>query len=195
MDDGAYISFLVLGIALVLVDGQIIYRSGLRYLGDSYGDDQASAGSMARLVSVLFHFAVLGLLALISIIDVGGDGLSAVQAVVLKLGIVLVVLAIAHGVTIKVLNRMRDRIDAENLTKKRYADVGTATPPAGQQVAAQDQVVAPNPDVPVRHEPVVTNDPTTPARFKAVQPGDPEIPVPVQEKRGAVERPMMPEKR
>ncbi|WP_424187401.1 hypothetical protein ACOBQX_06220 [Actinokineospora sp. G85] len=186
MDDGAYVMFLIIGVALVLVDGQIIYRSGLRYLTDSYGDDKESARSMARLVSVLFHFAVLGLLALVSVLDLGGS--APLQAVVLKLGVVLVLLAIAHAVTIRVLNRMRDRIDAESLTKQRYESRVEGQP-------VPEAVVAPNPDVPVRHEPVITNDPTTPARFKAVQPGDDQIPVSVQEKRGAVERPILPEKR
>ncbi|MCG8920335.1 hypothetical protein L6E12_31670 [Actinokineospora sp. PR83] len=181
MDDSAYILFLIVSVALVLVDGQVIYRSGLRYLTDTQGSEQQSAKSMARMVSVLFHIAVLGLVLLISTLDVGGD--SAMEVVVLKLGIVLLLLALAHFATLKMLNRMRDRLDAENLTKKRYDARGEERP------------VSPNPDVPVRHEPVITNDPTTPARFKAVQPGDPEIPTTVQERRGPIERPILPEKR
>ena len=122
MDDGTYLAFLVVGIVLVAVDAVIIYRSGLRYLADSYADT-ASAKSMARLVTTLFSLAVLGVLALISVVDVGGEG--AVQAVVLRLGVVLILLAIAHGVTIKVLTRMRDRLDAENKTKLHYGNPET----------------------------------------------------------------------
>lgn len=120
MDDGTYLAFLVLGVVLVAVDAVIIYRSGLRYLADSYADT-VSAKSMARLVTTLFSFAVLGVLALISTVDVGGEG--AVQSIVVRLGIVLILLAIAHGVTIKVLTRMRDRLDAENKTKAHYGSV------------------------------------------------------------------------
>ncbi|SEQ94932.1 hypothetical protein [Actinokineospora terrae] len=136
MDDGTYVLFLVLGIALVVADGQIIYRSGLRYLADSYGEDE-SARSMARLVSVLFHFAVLGVLLLISAIDLGGD--TQLVAMVRKLGVVLLLLAVAHALTIRMLTRMRDRLDAENLTKQRYDHMqhngvpldSAPTPPAG----------------------------------------------------------------
>src|SRR5207249_2693897 len=66
VDDSSYAMFLILGTALVFADGQIIYRSGLRYLANSFGDNRGSSRSMARLVSVLFHLAMLGILALIS---------------------------------------------------------------------------------------------------------------------------------
>jgi hypothetical protein len=32
MDTNAYVTFLLVGVLLVVVDGQIIYRSGRRYL-------------------------------------------------------------------------------------------------------------------------------------------------------------------
>ncbi len=116
VDNSSYVLFLILGTAMVIVDGQIIYRSGLRYLANSYGD-RGSARSMARLVSVLFHLGVLGVLALISTIDFPAD--TPLQGVVLRLGVVLVVLAIAHAVTIGVLTRLRDRLDVENVTQSR----------------------------------------------------------------------------
>ncbi len=131
MDEGTYVVFLILGIALVVADGQIIYRSGLKYLSDSYGEEQ-SAKSMARLVAVLFNLAVVGVLLLISVISVGDTPM---ESVVLRLGVVLLLLAVAHGLTIKVLTRMRDRLDAENLTKQRTLHAQeraeTATPPSG----------------------------------------------------------------
>lgn len=121
MDNSSYILFLILGTALVFADGQIIYRSGLRYLANSYGD-RGSARSMARLVSVLFHLAVLGILALISTIDFDAD--PPLEAVILRLGVVLLVLAISHAVTIGILTRIRDRLDVENLTKRRVESDG-----------------------------------------------------------------------
>jgi hypothetical protein len=117
MDLNSFVLFLLLGIALVALDGQIIYRSGSRYLENSY-TDQSSAGSMARLVSVLFHLAVLGVLALISTIDISAD--SPLESVVIRLGVLLIVLAIGHGIAIKVLTRMRDRLDAEGLSQRRF---------------------------------------------------------------------------
>lgn len=116
MDNSSYVMFLILGTALVVADGQIIYRSGLRYLANSYGDE-GSSRSMARLVSVLFHLGMLGILALISTIDVPASG--PLQEVVVRLGVVLVIIAIGHAVTLGILTRIRDRLDVENVTKAR----------------------------------------------------------------------------
>lgn len=99
-------TFLVLGIVLVFVDGQLIYHSGKGYLKRAAYDDE-QAGAMMRLTAVLFHLVVLGLLALVSIIEVEtGDP---VKNVVVKLGVVLLLLALAHGVTMAILSRIRDR--------------------------------------------------------------------------------------
>lgn len=116
MDNSSYVMFLILGTALVFADGQIIYRSGLRYLANSFGDS-GSARSMARLVSVLFHIGMLGILALISTLGVPASG--PLQEVVVRLGVVLVLLAAGHAITISVLTRIRDRLDVENVTKHR----------------------------------------------------------------------------
>lgn len=134
MNDSAYLAFLLLGVVLVAADAVIIYRSGLRYLADSYADT-ASSKSMARLVTTLFTLAVLGVLALISTISVGGD--SAVQSVVVRLGIVLIVLAIAHGIAIKVLTRLRDRLDAENKTKAHYGTTDRGPDRAPERTVAE----------------------------------------------------------
>jgi hypothetical protein len=116
VDNGSYVAFLIIGIVLVAIDGHLIYRSAVRYLTNSY-TARSSATSMARLVSVLFHLVVLGVLALVSVIDfsVGGQ----LQTVVMRLGVLLLILAAAHGVTITILNRMRDRLDTEELTMER----------------------------------------------------------------------------
>ncbi|MDT7788020.1 MAG: hypothetical protein QOF58_6439, partial [Pseudonocardiales bacterium] len=65
----SYVTFLVLGIVLVVVDGQLIYRSGKGYLKRAAYDDE-QAGGMMKLTAVLFHLVVLGLLALVSIIEI-----------------------------------------------------------------------------------------------------------------------------
>lgn len=101
-----YAVFLLLGVVLVLIDGQLIYRSGRAYMRRAYGDPEA-AKSMTALATVLFHLVVLGLLALVSIIDV--DTGDSAKNVVVKLGIVLLLLALVHGVTMVILGRIRDR--------------------------------------------------------------------------------------
>jgi hypothetical protein len=114
MDTNSYIAFLVVGVILVAIDGQIIYRSGRRYLKRSHGDSGAGT-SMARLVTVLFHLVVLGLLMLISTVDVGDNQ---TEGVVLRLGIALLVLAAAHGVTMAILARIKESQVQEQLAEE-----------------------------------------------------------------------------
>ncbi|HKR48185.1 MAG TPA: hypothetical protein VJT72_01170 [Pseudonocardiaceae bacterium] len=125
MDVNGYVTFLLLGVALVLIDGYFITRSGRAYLGKVYEAD--AARSMIQLVAALFHLVVLGLLALISLIDVD-TGLP-VRDVVVKLGILLLVLAAAHGVTLTILIKIRDKRRQEQvmdeITESRH-NVGIA---------------------------------------------------------------------
>ncbi|MGH3800332.1 MAG: hypothetical protein ACRDTD_09420 [Pseudonocardiaceae bacterium] len=106
--------------ALVLIDGQLISRSGRAYLRKVY--EPEAARSMIQLVVGLFHLVVLGLLALISLIDVD-TGLP-VRDVVFKLGVLLLVLAVAHGLTLTIMMRIRDRRWQEQIsdeiTESRY---------------------------------------------------------------------------
>ena len=94
MDGSGYVAFLVIGVMLVLIDGQIIYRNGRRFLQQAAS--KASAQSLTTLVSVLFHLGTLGVLALLSTIDIPTD--NQIKGLVLRLGIVLIVLGIAHWI-------------------------------------------------------------------------------------------------
>lgn len=120
MQTESYVAFLLIGVVLVLIDGQLIYRSGREYLEQTHGKT-GTARSLTQLVTVLFHLVVLGLLALISTLPIGtGDQL---RDVVVKLGVVLLMLAAAHAGTIAILNRFqlrqREEEIAENVTRRR----------------------------------------------------------------------------
>ncbi|MFI7672896.1 hypothetical protein [Actinophytocola sp. NPDC049390] len=112
MDSSSYVAFLVIGTVLVLIDGQIIYRNGRRFLQQA--TPNAPAESLTKLVSVLFHLGTLGVLALISVIDVPAD--DPIQNVVVRLGIILIVLGIAHWIAVSSLSRIRDREEYEEYT-------------------------------------------------------------------------------
>ncbi len=135
MTTNAYVSFLIIGVALVMLDGLIIYRSGRRYLQGSYGDAAAGA-SMTWLITVLFHLATLGVLALLSTIDIGGSDL---PGVVGRLGVLLLVLAIAHAITLGVLSHIRGEQEAEAVMHRGHQRVEpeqqgtTVTPVPGQE--------------------------------------------------------------
>jgi hypothetical protein len=113
MSTNAYLTFLLIGALLVVADGQIIYRSGRRYLENSYGDPAAGA-SMARLVTVLFHLATLGVLALVSTINTGSD----LPSIIARFGILLLILALAHAITLGALARIRGEQEVEAVVQR-----------------------------------------------------------------------------
>jgi hypothetical protein len=138
MDTNAYVAFLVVGILMVAIDGQIIYHSGKRYLQNAQGDPEAGA-SMTRLVSVLFHLVVLGALALLSTVPFPGG--SSLPSVVGRLGVMLLVLALAHAITLGFLARMREEQVVEDINMRALPP--DARNPADRQ--SREPTVAPVP--------------------------------------------------
>lgn len=120
MNANSYVTFLVLGVVLVLIDGQLIVRSGRKYLQKVYEPEEAR--SMIQLVAGLFHLVVLGLVALLSVITVDTGLL--LRDVVVKLGMLMLLLAAAHGFTLAILMRLRDRRwherISDEITESRY---------------------------------------------------------------------------
>jgi hypothetical protein len=147
MDDNvntnAYIAFLVICIGLTLLVGQMLIRSGRPYLEEVFGDRKV-ATSVTRLLAVLFHLLVLGVIALISIIDIPVDG--ALQATVAKFGIVLLVLGIAQGGTMVVLSKLRERRLAQQLVMEGSPNAtlhDALGPPEKAEIHADGVVIRP----------------------------------------------------
>lgn len=138
MDANSYATFLFIGVLFALVDGQILYRGGLGYLRKVYPND--SARSVMQLVSVLFHLAVLGFVALISLLNVSTG--MAVRDLVVKLGVVLLVLAAAHGITMAIVVGIRDRRRDEQLEEEMVADRPAITRDTNVQPLSDDRFSA-----------------------------------------------------
>jgi hypothetical protein len=102
-----YVTVVVLGALLTVLVGALLYRNGEPFLDEVFAD-QEKARSVNRLLVVLFNLVVLGILALFSVVDVPWVS-GAFQIVVTKLGVVLLVLGIAHGTTMVALSRIRAR--------------------------------------------------------------------------------------
>ncbi|MQA17021.1 MAG: hypothetical protein GEV09_23685 [Pseudonocardiaceae bacterium] len=109
---GSYVLLLLLGIALTVLVGQILIRTGESFLEEVFNDER-TARSVNRLLAVLFHLVVLGVLALISTIEVPVEGV--LQTLVTKLGVVLLVLGAAHGSTMLMLARIRSKRREQDL--------------------------------------------------------------------------------
>ncbi|WP_019816643.1 hypothetical protein [Saccharomonospora saliphila] len=113
MTTDAYLAFIGLGLIMIVADGQLLYHSGKRYLSD-VDNETDSVGSMAKLVTVLFHLVMFGFLALLSVLNFDFGGGHALRAVVGNLGVLLLLLALVHAVTMAVISQMHDARAADD---------------------------------------------------------------------------------
>jgi hypothetical protein len=103
---GGYLALVVVGVAITVAVGQILLRTGQPFLEDVFQNTETSH-SINRLLVVLFHLLTLGVLGMISVIDI--DSITGVQQIVFKIGAVLLIVGIAYGVSMLVLLRIRER--------------------------------------------------------------------------------------
>lgn len=127
---GGYIALVLIGVLITVGVGQLLFRSGEPFLEEVF-QNKDTARSLNRLLSVLFHLLTLAVLAMVSIVDVPSDT-GVVQTVVFKIGVVLLIVAIAYGVSMLVLLRIRER--------RRQAAVSAQI---GEKLAEQRQGRAP----------------------------------------------------
>jgi hypothetical protein len=132
MDTG-HILFLVVGIVVVLVVGQLLVHSGGKYLARSAPSEGESARPAATLVAVLFHLFALGIVVLITVLPIGN---SVAQAFLLRIGLLLVLLAVLYGVTLTQLGRRREEaiiaeVEMPNGPQQTPTPGGSGFPTAG----------------------------------------------------------------
>ncbi|HEX4722702.1 MAG TPA: hypothetical protein VH333_09325 [Pseudonocardiaceae bacterium] len=116
MDSGRVI-FLVIGVVIVVGVGQLLAMSGRRYLTEAAPRERRSSGPAATLVAVLFHLVTLGIVALLAVIPFGG---SADEGLLLRLGVLLIALALVFGVTMTLLGRQRQEVLATEIETGRF---------------------------------------------------------------------------
>ena len=146
-DTAEYITLLVISIIITIAVGRVLVTSGQPFLQEVFQDEKVTT-SVNRLLSVLFHLITIGVLTMISVwsIDVGTQ----LQNMVVKLGIVLIVLGIAYGISMLVLIRIRERRRADQISEEvqlKLSDRGISTHPATGPAPASPSiqpVVPPN---------------------------------------------------
>ncbi|MFG1642693.1 hypothetical protein ACGFMK_20580 [Amycolatopsis sp. NPDC049252] len=145
MTDNELTGFLIIGLIIVVADGQVLYRSGRRYLRGPDGDE--GSGPMARMVVTVFHLVALGLLALLSVIGPGWSGSTA--ALVGRIGVFLLLVAVAHAATLSVLARRRqDNVVETHLHERdRTADAELPSPRQAPAVTPVPGQGGPHPHV------------------------------------------------
>jgi hypothetical protein len=142
-DTAEYITLLVISIGITVAVGRVLVMSGEPFLQEVF-EDETVTRSVNRLLSVLFHLITIGVLTIISVwqIDIG----SQLQNMVFKIGIVLIVLGIAYGVSMLVLIRIRERRRASQIAEEvqlKLSDRGVSTQPTTTTTPVQP-VIPPN---------------------------------------------------
>ena len=140
-ENAQYVVLLLVSIGLTFLVGRLLVVAGEPFLREVFHDEKVTR-SVNLLLSVLFHLITLGVLAIISVAEVGGDDM--LQSFVVRLGVVLLTLGIAYGISMLVLIRVRERRRATEISEhvqERLAERGISTGPA----QAAPPVVPPSP--------------------------------------------------
>lgn len=131
-DTAMYITLLVVAVALTFVVGRLLVTAGEPFLQEVF-QDVGVTRSVNLLLSVLFHLITLGVLAIISVIDLG-DSMEPLQQFVMRLGVVLLVLGIAYGISMLVLIRVRERRRAAQISEQVQERLAERSVPAPRPV-------------------------------------------------------------
>jgi hypothetical protein len=115
MGNGAYLVVLFLGAIVVVVDGQLILRTGPAYLSEVYRVQPAR--KLSLLVTVFFHLVMLGVVALVASVDLGAD--PGAPVIVRRLGVILLLVAVGHVVAIAGLSRLRHEQQETELVEEQ----------------------------------------------------------------------------
>lgn len=174
MDDTTlYFVLLAVSIALTFAVGRLLVTAGEPFLQEVF-EDRSVTRSVNLLLSVLFYLITLGVLAIISVIDL--DMGNVVQTFVVRLGVVLLILGVAYGISMLVLIRVRERRRAAQISEhvqERLAERGVGGPPAPGVPAPQQAMTQPVTTQPVTTQPVTTQPVTTQPVTRPVIPGQP----------------------
>jgi hypothetical protein len=143
-DTGMYVTLLVVAIALTFLVGRLLVTAGEPFLQEVFQDTSVTR-SVNLLLSVLFHLITLGVLAIVSVVDIAG-GQEPLQTFVVKLGVVLLVLGLAYGISMLVLIRVRERRRADQVSEavqERLAERAAPAPRPVPETQISTQPVVP----------------------------------------------------
>jgi hypothetical protein len=132
MASGPYLVLLFIGVLIVIVDGQFIMRNSPAYLAQVYGTRPAR--KLASLVAVFFHLVMLGLVALVAAFGLGPD--PTVQSLISRIGVILLLTALGHGLTMSILSRLR--------TEQESTEIAEAQLARQHEVMARDEASTPS---------------------------------------------------
>ncbi len=127
--DSEHVGFVIVGVVVVILVGQLLISSGRRYLASSVPKEGGSAAPAATLLAVVFHLLTLGIVALIAALPIGGSG---TQRFLVQVGVLLIVLAVVYGIALRMLSQQRDEAivaDLETRGRPGEREVGLRVQP------------------------------------------------------------------
>lgn len=141
IDNAEFVTVLVVAVGLTFVVGRLLVTVGDPFLQEVFIEPKVTH-SVNMLLSVLFHLITLGVLSIISVIDI--DLGTALQSIVVKIGIVLLVLGISYGISMLVLIRIRARRHADRLSEQVSAKLARQGDAGGPAVQSMSEPGGPN---------------------------------------------------
>lgn len=123
------LTLLAIAVVLTLVVGRILLASGEPFLQEVFRDDDVGR-SVNRLLSVLFHLVTLGVLAIVSAIPVPVQ--DPVQSLVVRIGVAMLIVGAAYGISMLVLLKIRERRRATEIQERvqdKLSERGVSTQP------------------------------------------------------------------
>ncbi|MCX6467092.1 MAG: hypothetical protein NTW05_26420 [Pseudonocardiales bacterium] len=131
-DTTMYITLLVVAVALTFLVGRLLVTAGEPFLQEVF-EERSVTRSVNLLLSVLFHLITLGVLAIISVIDLG-DSMEPLQQFILRLGVVLLILGVSYGISMLVLIRVRERRRAAQISEEVQERLAERSAPAPRPI-------------------------------------------------------------
>jgi hypothetical protein len=132
-----YLTYAVIAVGLTYWLARTLYRSGAVFLEDVFDDRPELAESVNRLLVTGFYMLNLGYAFFLLRANPTNSGVHAIETLAMKLGILLVSLAVVHFCNMYVFYRLRRHGQAAELAPpvKPQATVAYDQPPfAGSQV-------------------------------------------------------------
>ena len=110
ISENAYITYLAISLALIACVGAMLHRKGRLFMLDSFRGNEPLAKSLGALRLVSFYLITVGFTTVLLPLGTRPTNLpDAIEYVSWKVGLILLMLGMLHGINVCILSDMRRR--------------------------------------------------------------------------------------